>query len=99
MKSFNSKKISTVDNFIETFRTEKDTINDNIDVIYLNTMTMKVFNFFIDFGNIQEIYLYEFDNNNGIWTKKIIQVKVRGFLSFRNSDEQKIIKEYENKHM
>jgi S1-C subfamily serine protease len=99
LRSYNSKKIRSIDDFLENFKTEKDSTNDNIDIIYLNNMTMKVYNFFIDFGNVQEIYLYEFDNNKGIWIKNIIKVKIQGFLNLRNSEEKIIINDYENNHI
>lgn len=100
LSSLNSKKINSIDDFIEEFKSNKSGYSDNVDVIDLSSTSFKAFNYIVDFGNIQEIYLFEFDSTQGIWNKKIIKIPQKPGLNNRIDEKKdKIIRKYENKHL
>jgi len=98
MSAFNSKNIKSIDEFIEEFKNNKNGNTDNIDVMDLSNSTFKVFNYTIDFGNIQEIYLYEFNVSQGAWNKKIIKIPLKASLANRGEEDNQKILNYEHKH-
>jgi len=99
LSAFNSKKVSSIDEFIEEFKNNKSGNSENIDVMDLKSTSFKAYNYIIDFGNIQEIYLYEFDSTQGIWNKKIIKIAQKPELSNRTDYINNKIVNYEKKHL
>ncbi len=100
LSSFNSKKISSINEFIKEFENKDNNESDNIDIMDLSDNLFKFYNYVIDFGNIQEIYLFEFDSVTGNWIKKIIKIRQKKEMAKRVENDikrNKIIR-YNNNH-
>lgn len=98
--SLNSKKINSIKDFIEELSGINSGNSDNVDVMDLTSTSFKFYNFVIDFGNIQELYLYEFDTSKGNWNKEIIKIPQKISVEDNRIAQEKFnkIKSYEEKH-
>ena len=95
LKSFNSKNLIKIEDFVDEMKNKKNGNTDNMDILDLTSLTPNIYNFIIDFANVQEMYLYEFDNEKGMWSKRIIKLENR-IISPNRNVEQKIV-DYEEK--